>query len=64
MRGIVRVLSAAVDVANGDLATAITWFRSHRIPELRNNTPDQLVTDGQVDEVIAHIGSISAGYAG
>lgn len=64
MRRVIRVLSVAIEVNDGDLDGAITWFRSRPIAELEHKSADELVVEGKVDSVVAYIESIAAGYAG
>jgi hypothetical protein len=63
MGNVVRVLSATHQL-NGDLDTALFWFRNQPIPGFNHFTPLELVEQAKVQALIDYIDSISGGAAG
>jgi hypothetical protein len=63
MADVIRVLSAA-HALNGDIDSALFWFRNQPIAEFDHLTAMQLVQQGKVQAVIDYIESISGGAAG
>jgi uncharacterized protein (DUF2384 family) len=64
LRGVVRVLAAAEEVAGGDRNRAIFWFMNEPLPDFDYQTPDALVRMGKVQVVIDYIESIAGGATG
>lgn len=64
LRSNLRVIKAAYDVSGGDLAKSLHWFRTASLPMFGQRTPEQMVSAGQVDDVIRLIDSYRAGAAG
>lgn len=63
LRDAVRVLGAAADV-NGNFQDAAFWFRNEPVSAFNFKTPEQLVSDGRADDLLAYVQSLSAGAAG
>lgn len=57
-----RVLSA-VDQISGDRQASLAWLRLP-LKEFGNRTPENLVSMGRVEDVIAYLDSISSGFVG
>lgn len=64
LRNNLRVIKAAYDVSGGDLAKSLHWFRTEPLPMFGQRTAEQMVSAGQVDDVIRLIDSYRAGAAG
>jgi len=64
LRNNLRVIKAAYDVSGGDLEKSLNWFRTASLPMFGQRTPEQMVSAGQVDDVIRLIDSYRAGAAG
>lgn len=60
---LVRVLESAIDLGN-DPADALCKIRSHAIRSFDRKTALQLIREGRTDDVVAYLGSLSAGYVG
>lgn len=63
MRAALRVIKAATDV-NGDLDTALFWYRNEPISDFGYKTAEQLVSDGRCEDVLRHLSAVEAGAAG
>lgn len=57
-----RVLSA-VDQISGDRHKSLLWLRSP-LKEFKGHTPENLVSIGRVEDVIAYLNSVSSGFVG
>lgn len=64
LRNTLRVIKAAYDVSDGDLAKSVHWFRTASLPMFGQRTAEQMVSAGQTDDVIRLIDSYRAGAAG
>lgn len=64
LREVVRVLTAAEDVAGGDRHRAIFWFMNEPLQDFDYLTPDALVRMGKSQVVIDYIESIAGGATG
>ena len=58
------VIKAAYGVSGGDLSKTLHWFRAEPLSPFGKQTAAQLVSAGQVDDVIRLIDSYRAGAAG
>ena len=63
LRDVVRVLSAASDVAV-DRVQTLYWFRNSPISEFGHKTAEELVANGQAEAVIQYLMSIASGSTG
>jgi hypothetical protein len=63
LRDSMRVVQAAFDVA-GDVETALSWFKGHRLPTFGNVTPYHLVAQGRSESLVSYLHSLEAGFAG
>ena len=63
MRESLRVISA-VRAINGDLRSAIFWYRNTPIPEFDHRTAESLVVEGKTEAVVRYLDSISSGSTG
>lgn len=59
----VRVIKAATDVS-GDANKALFWYRTHPISEFGYKTPETVVSEGRVEDVLKYIDTIQGGAAG
>ena len=57
-----KVLSVVDDIS-GDRHKSLLWLRSP-LKEFKEKTPEDLVSIGRVEDVIAYLDSISSGYVG
>lgn len=64
LRESLRVLRAAFDVAAGDQARAVYWYRNHPIGDFGYKTAEQLVADGDTDAVLGYLESLAGGASG
>ncbi|MCY1164338.1 hypothetical protein D9M73_42150 [compost metagenome] len=64
LRNNLRVIKAAYDVSGGDLAKSLHWFQTEPLPMFGQRTAEQMVSAGQVDDVIRLIDFYRAGAAG
>ncbi|WP_420224125.1 DNA-binding protein [Pigmentiphaga litoralis] len=63
LRDLMRLLSAAAELQN-DTERAIFLIKNEPIPAFRHKTLLQLVQEGRVEDAIAYLDSISAGFSG
>jgi len=63
LRDLMRLLSAAAEIQN-DTERAIFLIKNEPIPAFRHKTLLQLVQEGRVEDAIAYLDSISAGFSG
>jgi len=63
LKDAIRVLAAATD-QSGDTQQALFWFQNHPLPDFDYQTPDVLVSQGRVGDVINYIESLQAGSTG
>lgn len=64
LRDNLRVIKAAYEASGGDRAKSLSWFRSALLPAFGQRTAEQVVSTGQVDDVIRLINSLHGGAAG
>lgn len=64
MGDIARVLSAATDIAGGDVARAIQWFRTEPLRVFRYRMPIDVIADGETDALLDWMESLRAGAVG
>lgn len=64
IRDSVRVLKAAIDVAESDTGHAIFWYQNEPLAPFDYKTAQTLVADGRSDDVIQLLASYAAGFAG
>jgi len=63
LRESVRVIKAATDL-NGDLSTALFWYRNEPLTEFEYKTAETLVSEGRADDLLRFVASLDAGAAG
>ena len=63
LRESLRVIKAATDL-NGDLNTALFWYRNEPIAEFGYKTAETLVSEGRTDDLLRFVASLDAGAAG
>jgi hypothetical protein len=63
LRDLMRLLSAAAELQN-DTERAIFLIKNEPIAAFRHKTLLQLVQEGRVEDAIAYLDSISAGFSG
>ena len=63
LRQALRVIKAAVDL-NGDVYTALFWYRNEPLAPFDYKTAETLVADGRADDVVRFVSSLQAGAAG
>ncbi len=63
LRESVRVMRAASDIS-GSVEQAIYWYKNNPLPPFDYKTPEDLVSAGRTDTLIAYIQSLQAGFAG
>ena len=63
LREALRVIKAATDL-NGDLNTALFWYRNEPLSVFGYNTPEHLVSEGRTDDLLHYMASLDAGAAG
>ncbi|MEO5738641.1 MAG: DUF2384 domain-containing protein [Variovorax sp.] len=59
-----RVLSAAMATAGGDLERAIFWYKNEPLAPFAYKTAEALVAEGRADDVISLLESYQAGFTG
>jgi hypothetical protein len=59
-----RVMAAASNVGGGDCARAQAWYVDERLAAFGGKTPQQLVADGRLADVLRYLESIAEGPAG
>lgn len=64
LRDVTRVLTAAMDAADGDRTRAVFWFMNEPLAEFDYRTPDALVRESKAQVVIDYIESIASGFVG
>ena len=63
LREALRVIKAAIDL-NGDLNTALFWYRNEPLSAFGYKTAERLVSDGRTDDLLRYLASLDAGAAG
>ena len=63
LREALRAIKAATDL-NGDLNTALFWYRNEPLSVFGYKTAERLVSEGRTDDLLRYIASIEAGSAG
>lgn len=63
LREMVRVITAAASLT-GDISKAIYWYRNEPIADYQHKTAAELVADGHVDAVMAHLRDLENGASG
>lgn len=63
LREALRVIKAATDL-NGDLPTALFWYRNEPLSVFGYQTAERLVSEGRTDDLLRHVASLEAGAAG
>jgi hypothetical protein len=63
LREALRVIKAATDL-NGNLHTALFWYRNEPLSVYGYKTAERLVSDGRADVLLRYVASIEAGAAG
>lgn len=63
LREALRVIKAATDL-NGDLNTALFWYRNEPLSVFGYKTAERLVSEGRTDDLLHYIASIQVGAAG
>jgi hypothetical protein len=63
LRESLRVIKAATDL-NGDVSTALFWYRNEPLREFGYKTAETLVSDGRADDLLRFLASLDAGAAG
>lgn len=64
LRENLRVIKAAYDASGGDLPRTLQWFRTEQLSPFGQKTAEQVVANGQANDVIRLIDSFHAGAAG
>jgi hypothetical protein len=58
------VIATASDLLGGDTAKALVWFRHQPLSGFDGQTAEELVADGHVPAVLAHLETLrDGGYA-
>jgi hypothetical protein len=60
LRNVIKVLAAAT-LYSGNLTRAIYWYRNQPIDILDFKTPEELVAEGRVDQLLRYIATLEAG---
>lgn len=61
---VMRILTEAADLLDGDLGKAIVWFRHQPLSGFEGQTAEELLADGHADAVLAHLQMLrQGGYA-
>lgn len=63
MRNVARVIQASTDIS-ASVEKAIIWFKNSQISCFGGKTPQRLVCEGRVDDVIHYLQSLDAGWVG
>ena len=63
LRQALRVIKAATDL-NGNVGTALFWYRNEPLAPFGYKTAEQLVADGRADDLLDYIASLEAGAVG
>lgn len=63
LREMVKVISAAATLT-GDVSKAIFWYRNEPIADYDHKTAAELVAEGHVDAVMAHLRDLENGASG
>ena len=63
LREMVRVITAAASLT-GDVSKAIYWYRNEPIADYDHKTAAELVAEGHVDAVMAHLRDLENGASG
>ncbi len=63
LREALRVIKAATDL-NGDLNTALFWYRNEPLSVFGYRTAERLVSEGRTDDLLRSMASVEAGAAG
>lgn len=63
LREMVRVISAAATLT-GDVSKAIFWYRNEPIADYDHKTAAELVAEGHVEAVMAHLRDLENGASG
>lgn len=63
LREMVKAISAAATLT-GDITKAIYWYRNEPIADYDHKTAAELVADGHVDAVMAHLRDLENGASG
>jgi hypothetical protein len=63
LREMVKVISAAATIA-GDVTKAIYWYRNEPIADYDHKTAAELVAEGHIDAVMAHLADLENGASG
>lgn len=61
---VMRILTEAVDLLDGDLGKAIVWFRHQPLSGFEGQTAEELLAEGHANAVLAHLQMLrQGGYA-
>jgi hypothetical protein len=63
IREALRVIKAATDL-NGDIHTALFWYRNEPLAVFGYKTAERLVSEGQTDDLLRYVASVEVGPAG
>jgi hypothetical protein len=63
LREMVKAISAAATIA-GDVTKAIYWYRNEPIADYDHKTAAELVAEGHIDAVMAHLADLENGASG
>ena len=63
LREALRVIKAATDL-NGDIDTALFWYRNEPLSTFGYCTAERLVSEGRSDDLLRYLLSLQAGAAG
>lgn len=63
LRDMVKAITAAAELT-GDIAKALYWFKNEPIADYRHKTAAELVAEGHLDAVLAHLEDLSNGANG
>lgn len=63
LRDMVRGIAAAAELT-GDVNRALRWFKNEPLADYRHRTAAELVADGHLGAVLAHLGDLGNGANG
>jgi uncharacterized protein (DUF2384 family) len=61
---VMRILTEATELLDGDIGKAVIWFRHQPLAGFEGQTADELVANGHADAVLTHLHMLQqGGYA-